>query len=232
MAVLIGLSVYLFLKGRKKAAATAVDYSPDTLIAALEDEASRLETENDAIGHDAMVSEEIIIKKEIISTKLQSVKTSIEVLKGIKGDEAEFWNYFYNDFDKILGKHFTELMEVTRETMSPSPAVNKKEDAAKQAQAVSALQKRQIIELLGYREMFQEMNEEFSRIKTFNDNIMLTIEEQAVDSEVLQQVLMEFEKVNKKIDKCVTVVNKGSESLNRQMQYYEKASASAKEPQA
>lgn len=230
MAVLIGLSIYLFLKGRKKTVDTVAETNTSGLSAALEDEASRLETENDAIGPDALVSEEAIIKKEIVSAKLQSVKTAIEILKGIKGDEAAFWNYFYNDFDKILSKHFTELMEVTRETMAPAQVVNKKEDTSKQAQAVSAAQKKQIIELLGYRELFKEMNEEFSRIKTFNDNIMLSLEDMAVDSEPLQQVIMEFEKVNKKMDKCVNVLNKGNESLNRQMSYYE--AATAKEPQA
>ncbi|MBF0554451.1 MAG: hypothetical protein HQK96_07860 [Nitrospirae bacterium] len=231
MAVLIGLSIYLFLKGRKKTTDTVAGSNTDGLSAALEDEVSRLGTENDAIGQDAMVSEEVIIKKEIIGAKLQSVKTAIEALKGIKGDESAFWNYFYNDFDKILSKHFTELMEVTRETMAPAPAANKKEDAVKQTQAVFANQKKQIIELLGYKEMFQAMNEEFSRIKTFNDNIMLSLEDMAVDSEPLQQVIMEFEKVNKKMDKCINVLNKGNESLNRQMSYYEAASP-AKEPPA
>lgn len=124
MAVLIGLSVYLFIKGRKKTGGggAAASVSTKNLNAALDDEASRLETENNAIGHDAMVSEEVLIKKEIICAKLHAVKVAVEALKGINSDEAVFWNYFYNDFDIMLGKHFTELMEVTRR-LWPAPRV-------------------------------------------------------------------------------------------------------------
>ncbi|MBF0405309.1 MAG: hypothetical protein HQL00_15245 [Nitrospirae bacterium] len=233
IAVLLGLSIYLFIKCRKKTVAVADNGSTNNLNTALEDEAARLETESAAIGHDALVSEEAIIKKEIINAKLQSVKTVMEALKGIKGDETSFWNYFYNDFDKVLGKHFTELMEVARETMAPAPApapsTNKKEDSAKIEQAITAVKKKQAIELLGYKEMFVEMNEEFNRIKAFNEKIMLTLEDLAVDSEELQNVIMEFEKVNKKMDKCVNVLNKGSETLDRQMAYYDET-ASAKNP--
>lgn len=221
IAVLIGLSVYLFIKARRKSATVVAGVNTDSLNAALHDEAARLETEYSAIGEEALVSEDVIIKKETLSAKLHSVNTAIEALKALQGDETTFWNYFYNDFDKLLGKHYTELMEVTRETMSPAaqpaaatPApVNTKEDSAKLQQAIAAAHKRHTIELLGYSEMFKEMNEEFTKIKAFNEKIMLTLEDLAVDSEELQQVIMEFEKVNKKMDKCVNVLTKGTESL-------------------
>jgi hypothetical protein len=227
VVVLLCLSIYLFLRGGgKQPAGTTVIARTDNLKDNLEVESARLEKENEAINMDTTVSEELIIKKEIISAKLQSVKTAIEALNGVKGDESAFWDYFYNHLDKILSMHFTELMEITRETMGGASNESKKEEAAKQARALISAQKKQIIELLGYKEIFKEMNEEFSRIKAFNEKIMTTLEDQAVNSEELQQVLMDFEKVNKKMDKCVSVLDKGNESLTRQLSGYESLSPS------
>lgn len=232
IVVLICLSIYLFLKKGSNGGNGpdgAVIGKANVLMDNLEVEATRLEKENETMSMDSTVSEEIIIKKEIVSAKLQSVKTAIEALNAVQGDESAFWDYFYNNLDKILSKHFTELMEIARETMGSSSSAaseSKKAETAKHMQAALTAQKKQIIELLGYKEIFKEMNEEFNRIKAFNEKIMTTIEDQAVNSEELQQVLMDFEKVNKKMDKCVTVLGKGNESLNRQLSFYESQSPS------
>ncbi|KJR41198.1 hypothetical protein MCHI_002905 [Candidatus Magnetoovum chiemensis] len=78
-----------------------------------------------------------------------------------------------------------------------------------------------IIELLSYKEIFSEIQDEFNRIIETNKKIMDAVEGEAINSEPLQIVLTDFENLNVRIQKPVSELEKQKESINKKIVFYE-----------
>ncbi len=85
-------------------------------------------------------------------------------------------------------------------------------------------QKNKIVELLSWKDMFNELDKRFQLVRTINvklkDSLTVLIPEDE-RSEELKKIIADFEYTNKELDMCVGVLKQETESLNQKMKYFE-----------
>ncbi|WP_444548192.1 hypothetical protein [Candidatus Magnetomonas plexicatena] len=162
----------------------------------------------------------LIIEHHVNEAKRDFVNSALKSLDESKGDYHNLWHNLYGLYESVLEAIFTKLQVVSGDaaTQQDDNTTDTPRLSDEQIRALLATQKRQMIDLLGYKEVFTELLDEFDKIKGFNNKIMEAIEEQAVNSEELQIVLMDFEKVNKFIDKCLKALGKNIESISSKIE--------------
>jgi hypothetical protein len=217
--VFLGLAIFFYLRSKRTGKSQTSDQADMTsLISQLEEEAERLsreQPENEAEG-------------KVNAARLNLVVSIIGTIKqGGQSDGTSLWDDVYGSLDNVVAESVTTAQsgsitqhEVTEmmERSAPETAVPSQDQAS---QPAVAMQKKQILELLRYKEMFNELNKEFTKLKEFNEHVMEAIEEPAVNSEPLQTLIMDLEKKNKHLDKLSGGLKKEGDYMNHRIEDYE-----------
>ncbi|MBF0520127.1 MAG: hypothetical protein HQK92_10410 [Nitrospirae bacterium] len=228
-----GLSILFFVRGKRitvKLKSAGDDLGVAEFRNTLNSELERI-TENTEQFSETLGEEDVklIIQHHVNQAKQDFVNAALKSLDEGKGDYQNLWYNLYGLYESVLEAVFTKLQVV-----GGDGAIHHEEIATdtarlseEQLRAILASQKRQMIDILGYKEVFTELLNEFEKIKGFNNKIMEAIEEQAVNSEELQVVLMDFEKVNKFIDKCLKALGKNIETITSKIDLSEQENDSS-----
>ncbi|MEO5358028.1 MAG: hypothetical protein H7844_12120 [Nitrospirae bacterium YQR-1] len=222
-----GLSILLFIRGRRetiKIKTTGGSFSVEEFRDILNSELEKMTDNTDAFS-ETMGEEDVqkIIQHHVSEAKKNFVNSAIKSLDEGKGDYQNLWHNLYGLYEEVLEAVFTKLQAVSGEAggVHDEDEVDhstKGQPSAGQLRAVLAAQKRLMIDILGYKEVFTELVDEFEKIKASNVKIMESFEEQAASSEELQIVAMDLEKANKYIDKCSKALRKNIENISKKIE--------------
>ncbi|MBF0565303.1 MAG: hypothetical protein HQK89_08675 [Nitrospirae bacterium] len=214
LVVFFALTIFFYFRSRR-AGKSKQGLQPDTeeLIAQLEAEAEKLSMSQPTNEEESKVQ----------ATRLNFVVSMLETLKKGGKSSTSLWDEVYGSIDNMVSESVaSDIANGKNQNVGgKAGAQDVSSSAQQQASSVSgqsvAIQKKQLLELLRYKDMFTELDKEFGKLKIFNEELMEAIEEPAVNSEALQQVIMELEKKNKHIDKLSNGLKKEGDHVNERI---------------
>jgi hypothetical protein len=220
LLIFMALTLILWRKHKKSAALGGFDYKG--LEERLEEEINRLDSESRGLeGEEAarklMVRDIYVLKLSLINS-IGRGKLDEEAL----GQDVEklvadvFGKMAVAPSDGGAGKSEadTEAPPATMPPPSPPPS-----PTAPPAPAVNY--KKLIIELLSFKQMFDELQQEFIKLKAANSSYIDRIVDEATSSEPLQQLTMDMEKSGGQMDKRIGVLKKESSVVDEKIKNFE-----------
>lgn len=213
LVVFFALTIFFYFMSRRAGKSKQGGQSDtESLIAQLEAEAEKLSMNQPANEEESKVQ----------AARLNFVVSMLETLKKGGKDSTSLWEEVYGSIDNIVSESVATDITNGKNQMGGKNAQDassamQQQSSSASGQSTVAIQKKQLLELLRYKEMFTELDKEFGKLKNFNEELMGAIEEPAVNSEALQQVIMELEKKNKHLDKLSKGLQKEGEHVNERI---------------
>jgi hypothetical protein len=210
MLIFMALTLILWRKHKKGAALAGFDYKG--LENHLEAEIDRLDSEADALEGEAAAQK--TLARDIYTLKLGLIKS---IRKGRLDEEGLGENVeklVQDIFGKLAGMGTGTPQASAEKTPAaitppappPAPAIN---------------YKKLIIEFLSFKQMFDELQQEFIKLKEANAAYIDRIVDEATNSEPLQQLTMDMEKSGGRMDKRIGVLKKESVAVDEKIKNFE-----------
>ncbi|MCI4626694.1 MAG: hypothetical protein L3V56_12130 [Candidatus Magnetoovum sp. WYHC-5] len=166
--------------------------------------------------------EKSTVDKEVLEVKMSFTQKASDLLQ-TSGEELElYFRQLLNTLEDILHEYFTNIFEGN--AVQGSDGL---QTVAIGRQQPTDMGKEQIIRLLRYSEFFDELIKEFTKIKNDNEKMLGVIEENAVNSEELMQLAMDFNNNNEKIAEYISVLKREHGSLNEKIDAFQKTQRKA-----
>jgi hypothetical protein len=203
------LAFLLWRKLKKGAALAGFDYE------GLE---KHIEAEIDRLGSEAGGLEGGEAAKKTLARDIYALKLGlISSIKKGRLDKEEIGRDIEKLVEEILKKMAVAGPPAPEASADKAPAA-----APAPAPAAPAINyKKLIIEFLGHKQILEELQQEFGKLKETNTTYIDKIVDEATSSEPLQQLTMDMEKAGLQMDKRIGVLNKESLAIGEKIKNFE-----------
>ncbi len=225
--IFLCLSIFLFIKNRKlKAEKIIAERSHEELEKFFEEMISNLQNELNQLG-DNLDTEQMTLKESHSST-LRFIQGVLNGIRSNRDDDRLFWEKVTKNFKEIINNLFQKI-----NTSEPEAATEKIEEIKKQdsleydlkddvykLQKIVKEQRKKIINLLGYRDLYESLQQKLITINKINKNLkdtILSIVPQAEISKELEKMLNKFEQNNEELNMCVRVLEKENDRFSHEI---------------